>query len=226
MKLSIIVPVYNEVQTLNVLFEKLSQFNPANFEKEIIVVDDGSNDGSKSFLDKLQMQYNFNLIKHLQNQGKGVAIKTALTHATGDLTMFQDADLEYDPNDCYSLLEPFSNSNVQVVYGYRTDPGYKTFYFGNKIFTFFVNLLFQSNLRDPYSCYKIIRKSLLNQMRFESKGFEFEAEITAKILRRGIKIVQLPISYHPRTFQKGKKARFFRDGLKGLSTFLKYRLKN
>ncbi|MBI3952429.1 MAG: glycosyltransferase family 2 protein [Candidatus Doudnabacteria bacterium] len=218
MTLSIIIPVYNESETLEAVLEKVNRADTNGFEKEIIIIDDGSNPSLR------KSDFNgYLFIKHSKNLGKGAAIKTGLGLATGDIVLIQDADLEYEPQDFPSLLSPFSDPNVQAVYGYRTKPGYKSFYFGNKLFTGFVNMLFGSNLRDPYSGYKAIKKPLLDSLQLVSDKFEIEAEITSKLLKKKVKILQVPIAYYPRTFEKGKKIKFFKDGGKGLWTFLKYR---
>ena len=221
-KLSIIIPVFNEAATLNQVLQKVHAADVLGFEKEIIVIDDGSQDlMAQPPVEPLKTLY----FRHKTNQGKGAAIKTGLANASGDLVLIQDADLEYDPTDFPSLLSPFQNPQTQAVYGFRTKSGYKQFYFGNKIFTGFVNFLFGTDLKDPYTGYKVIQKALLDSLNLQSSGFEIEAEITSKLLKKKIKIVQVPISYYPRTFDKGKKIRFLRDGSRGIWTFFKYRLK-
>ncbi len=213
MKVSVIIPVHNEKETLPEILKQLQQLS---FEKEIIVVDDASTDGSlETITDVIK-------ITHAENLGKGAAIKSGLERATGEVVLIQDADLEYDPKDIAGLLKPFENSQTQVVFGYRTSPGYKLYYLGNKFFTFFVNLLFGSDLKDPYTGYKVVRTDLFKSLDLKNNGFEIEAEITSKILKRKISIVQVPISYHPRTFEKGKKIRLFRDGFRGLWTFFRF----
>lgn len=223
MKISIIIPVYNEQETIEAVLNKIIDSDTLGWEKEIIVVDDASTDSTAQALEPLK-NITFEHFRHEKNQGKGVAIKTGLAAATGDIILIQDADLEYDPKDYPVLLSPFALPETQVVFGYRTVAGYKTYYFGNKIFTGFVNMLFGSDLKDPYTGYKVIKKTLLESLNLKSRGFELEAEITSKLLKRKIKIIQVPISYQPRTFGKGKKARLLRDGAYGLWTFFKYRL--
>src|SRR3989344_2120064 len=219
MKVSIIIPVYNESETLlDIIGRVFAQ--PINCEKEIVIVDDKSTDSSLEILHRLKQEYNFALCEHPKNLGKGAALNTGLTQATGDIILFQDADLEYNPADWPKLIALFDDQRTQVVYGCRTSAGYKKYYLGSKVLTSFINLLYGADLKDPYTCYKVIRKSLLDNLEIKSVGFEFEAELTAKILRRGIQIIQVPISYNPRTFAEGKKIRFLRDGILGLWTFI------
>ncbi len=221
-KVSIIIPVFNEEKTIQTVLSQVRDASTLGLEKEIILVDDYSTDGTKALLG--QMKYpSIRIFYHETNLGKGAAIKTGLQNASGEIILIQDADLEYDPSDFPALLEPFNNSATQVVYGYRTTPGYKKYYLGNKIFTAFVNFLFGSDLKDPYTGYKVIKRDLMRSFNLENNGFEIEAEITSKLLMKKIKIIQVPISYNPRTFEKGKKIRFFKDGLRGLWVFLKYR---
>jgi glycosyltransferase involved in cell wall biosynthesis len=221
-KVSIVIPVYNERATIDEVVKQVSQSDTLGIQKEIILVDDGSVDGSVEYLKSLTAN-DIKVFLHTRNQGKGATIRTGLQSATGDIVLIQDADLEYDPKDYPGLLQPFLNSDTEVVYGYRTKPGYKLFYLGNKVFSWFVNLLYNSDLEDTYTGYKVIKRELFNSLNLKKNGFEIEAEITSKLLKRKVKIVQVPIEYNPRTYGKGKKIKFFKDGFRGLWTFIKFR---
>lgn len=223
MKLSIIIPVFNEKDTIEEVFKRLEALPGSNFEKEIIAVDDHSTDGTMELLQKLESKYNFVLLDHIKNMGKGAAIKTALQKVTGDYVIFQDADLEYDPEEYLKLTKALSH-DFPVVFGSRNlEPrqrGYLYCFLGVAILTKIINILFSSNLTDAYTCYKLIPAKLIKTMKIESNGFEIEAEITIKILKRKTTIKEIPINYHPRTYEKGKKIRVM-DGLIGLYTILK-----
>lgn len=221
MKLSIIIPTYNEGGTITEILERISDARlPSDWKKEIIIIDDGSRQPLKL--------KNHKIIRHEKNQGKGAAIKTALKYAEGDYILTQDADLEYDPSDYKKLLQAI-DYKTPVVYGSRnigsTNKGYLHYVLGAKILTSFINVLFGSKLTDSYTCYKLIPSSLIKSLDIKSNGFEIEAEITAKILKKKFPIKEVAISYNPRKFKEGKKIRF-KDGLKGLWTILKYRIQS
>ncbi|MDD5627327.1 MAG: glycosyltransferase family 2 protein [Patescibacteria group bacterium] len=226
MKLSIIIPVFNEENTIAKILEKVQQASSLNYEKEIIIIDDGSSDRTLTILKTLKNQLPLRLIHHSKNLGKGRAIRTALNKAEGSLILIQDADLEYDPED-YKVLLRSRNKDTPVVYGSRNlkpkQEGYLCCSLGVQILTGITNLLFRAKLTDIYTCYKLLPLTLARSLNLRTNGFEIEAEITAKILKRGIKIKEIPIHYYPRTFAQGKKIRF-QDGLKGLWTILKCRL--
>lgn len=223
MKLSIIIPVFNEKNTVEKVLDQLKLLPKADFEKEIIVVDDCSSDGTGDLLQKLETSYDFTLLRHTENRGKGAAIKTALEKVSGDYVIFQDADLEYAPNEYAKLIEAL-NSDFPVIFGSRNlkpkQKGYLFCFLGVAFLTRVINFLFRSNLTDSYTCYKLIPSKLIKDMAIESDGFEIEAELTVKILKRRIGIKEIPINYRPRTYGKGKKIRAI-DGLVGLYTILK-----
>ena len=223
MKLSVIIPAYNEVKTIR---QVLDQVRELELDLEIVVVDDGSTDGTRDILNELQGP-GLQVVFHKNNQGKGAAIRTGLTHCQGEVVIIQDADLEYDPSDYYALLKPFEDPACQVVYGSRIlkkdnpQGGFK-FYVGGRLVTLATNLLFFSRLTDEPTCYKLFRRDLIAGISLKGNGFELEPEITAKILRRGIKIHEIPISYNPRGILEGKKINA-KDGLLALWTLLRYR---
>ncbi|MDP3769557.1 MAG: glycosyltransferase family 2 protein [Candidatus Sungbacteria bacterium] len=211
MKLSIIIPVYNEKRTIAELLGRVSAAPVQNYIKEIILVNDGSNDGSKEVLPGLAAMHNARLISHRTNKGKGAAIRTALSYTTGDLVLIQDADLEYDPAD-YEKLLAAQSTDTPVVYGSRnlgkTNRGYSHYVLGAALLTRMTNLLFGAKLTDMYTCYKLFPRAMLNNLVLRQNGFSFEAEVTAKILKKHIPIVEVPIHYYPRSFSQGKKIRF------------------
>ncbi|MBU2564430.1 glycosyltransferase family 2 protein [Patescibacteria group bacterium] len=218
MKLSIIIPVFNEEKTLERAIKKVFKASILDFEKEIIVVDDKSTDKSLEILKKIK---GIKLLEHKKNFGKGKAIQTALKCVTGDYILIQDADLEYDPND-YSILLKDLNG---VVYGSRNinpeNRGYFIFVLGVRFLTSFINLIFNKKLTDSYTCYKLFPVDVLKSLNLKSSGFEIEAEITVKLLKKKINIKEVPIHYYPRKFKQGKKIKI-KDGLKGFFTILKY----
>lgn len=224
-KISIIIPVYNESETIETIMERIAAVPVLDYKKEIIVVDDGSNDGTKKILDVLKNSHGFILLKHERNLGKGAAIKTALKAVTGDLVLIQDADLEYDPSDIQKLLEA-SGEGAPVVYGSRNPGkkrGYFLFFLGGRFLTALLNFMFGSNLADINTGYKLFSSRALKNINLESNGFEFCEEVTAKILKSGCSIREVPVSYHPRKFSQGKKIRF-QDGLIGVWTIIKCRI--
>lgn len=224
MKVSIVIPSYNEAKTLPIIIKKvLVQKIP--YEKELIVVDDGSTDQTAKTADHFKNRKNIKWLKNLQNLGKGSSIARAIKIATGDLILIQDADLEYSPNDYPKLLKPFQDINVKVVYGSRVlddNPvSHWTFNLGGRLVTAITNLLFGINITDEPTGYKIFRSQILKKMKLKSKRFEFCPEVTAKIAKAGIKIVEVPISYNPRPVNQ-KKIKWW-DGLAAICYLLKYR---
>jgi len=225
-KLSIIVPVYNEVKTIREVIRRIQAVGEV--EKEIIIVDDGSNDGTRQELETLGMERleNITILFHKRNLGKGTAIRTGLEHAHGEIVIIQDADLEQDPADYPYLLEPFRNPEIQVVYGSRIlgsnpRPSW-SFYWGVRLLTWITNLLYGANITDEATGYKVFRTALLRELDLESVGFEFCPEVTAKVLRQGMQIYEVPIFYQPRSKEEGKKIRW-KDGAVAIWTLLKYR---
>ena len=225
--LSVVIPCYNEVNTvrdlvLRVLDEELVD--------EAIVVDDGSTDGSREVLKELESEQNDRLVClfHESNQGKGAALVTGFKRATGDVFVIQDADFEYDPREYALLLKPIQEGLAQVVYGSRFLGGpRKAMNFwnmvANKCLTLFTNILFNAILSDMETCYKCFRREVIDDMKINARGFEFEPEFTAKVLRKGIRIVEVPISYYGREYEEGKKIKWT-DALIAAWTLLRYRL--
>jgi dolichol-phosphate mannosyltransferase len=232
-KLSIIIPVYNESATITQVVERVLEVSLdgtlGGVEKEIVIVNDGSTDETGQVLDALAARWpnQLKIVHHERNRGKGAAIRTALDHATGDLVITQDADLEYDPQDYPALLAPFKDPAAQVVYGSRNlhaNPRSTwSFYWGGRLLSGIANFLYGSHITDEATGYKVFRTDLLRDLDLQSTRFEFCPEATAKILRRGIEIHETPISYQPRSFVEGKKINW-RDGLEAIWTLLKYRL--
>ncbi len=238
MKLSIIVPVYNEEKTVEEAIRKLEEFRPISWQKEIIVVDDGSTDATGVKIQSLQSMdesRNFKIFRHKKNLGKGAAVKTGIEHATGDYIIIQDADLEYDPAYIPKLLAPIHKGKIEVVYGTRLNrlphftgeertPRFFLHYIGNRFLSILTSVLYGQWLTDMETGYKIFPKSALKDIMLKSKGFDFEPEITVKLLKRRYKIVEVPITTTPRGYSEGKKLHTFRDGLIALWTLLKYRV--
>lgn len=229
MKISIIIPCYNEKKTILSLIKKVEDVDLGNIEKEIIIIDDFSSDGTRELIQDRLKKYK--LIFHNKNLGKGSALRTGFKHITGDIIIIQDADLEYDPNDYKNLIQPIIDKKYKVVYGSRernkqnkTHSGL-SFYLGGRVLTWLTNLLYRSELTDEPTCYKVFDKNLLLSIPLKCKKFEFCPEITAKILKKGIEIKEIPISYCPRTSKEGKKIKF-RDGVEAVWTLLKYRFIN
>ena len=222
--LSVIVPVYNECASVEAALRRVAA---VPIEKEIIVVDDGSTDGCREILDRLASELPIQVHGHPKNLGKGAAVQTGLRAAGGAIVLIQDADLEYDPDDYPALLRPIQTGRADVVYGSRFLGPHRASYFwhrlGNWIVTTFVNVLFNSSLTDVETGYKVFRREVIQGIRLRSKGFEFEIEITCKLLRGGRTIFEVPISYYGRTYAEGKKITW-RDGLVALGMTLWYRL--
>ncbi len=222
MILSVIIPAYNEAETIREIVERVRQ---VGVEKEIIVVDDGSTDGTTKILESLQSPGVMTAF-HERNQGKGAAIRTGIERATGDFVIIQDADLEYDPNEYPNLLGPLLAGQADVVYGSRflgrLERMSPVQWLGNRFLTLTTNLLYGTALSDMETCYKVIPTRILKDIKLESRGFEFEPEITAKLLRRGYRILEIPISYVGRSSNEGKKIDW-RHGWPALRALVKYR---
>lgn len=229
MKLSVVIPVYNEAATLA---EIIARVRATGLVDEIIVVDDASSDDSPTILSRLapDPQLPLTILRHEQNRGKGAGVRTGLAAVSGDFVLVQDADLEYNPADYPALLAPFKDDpTLEVVYGSRNlhyNPrSSKTFYWGGVLLSWITNLLYGSHITDEATGYKIIKTELLRDMKLETDGFEFCPEVTAKLLRQGIRIHEVPISYSPRSWEEGKKIQWY-DGLIAIWTLIKYRLKS
>ena len=230
MKISIIVPVYNEEKTLAKILDKLVSVD-LNLKKEILIIDDGSKDNTKKVaLDyiKKKKQKNIEFKFYLKkNGGKGSAVRQGIKLATGDIITIQDADLEYNPEDYKLLITPIINGTASVVYGSRilnknNEIGYFVYYLGNKFLTLLTKLLYFSGITDMETCYKVFRADIIKSIPLKSNKFDIEPEITAKILRKGVKIKEIPISYSPRTIEEGKKINW-KDGLHAILVLLKWR---
>ena len=229
-KLSIIIPVYNEVNTLEKILKNIEQVNTEGIKKEIILVDDGSTDGTRELLSRLETLNIYKISYHDKNMGKGAAIRTGLKLITGEIVIIQDADLEYDPGDYLKLLVPFKENNADVVYGSRfADSENKNTFgllqkLGNMSLTLLTNLLYGSNITDMETCYKVFRYDVIKNINIKSNRFDFEPEISAKIMKNKYKIVEISIKYNKRSYHEGKKIKFFKDGTIALLTLLRYRI--
>lgn len=226
-KLSIIIPVYNEQNTIDEILKRVYEVSLPEWEKEIFVIDDGSTDGTRKRLKKWEKKVS--VIYKKKNEGKGSAVSIGFSRATGDIILIQDADLEYSPSDYPVLLDPFENEQVDVVYGSRfLGPHLSTMFVyaqGNKFVTLVTNVLFNTNITDMETGFKVMRKKVAEGMRIRAKRFDMEPEITVKILKQGYQIYEVPISYFGRKFSEGKKLTW-KDGVVALWTLIKYRFTN
>ena len=225
LKLSVIIPAYNEEKTINDVISAVLKVPLKNIKKEAIIVDDFSTDNTRNILKKIRAK-NIKIFFHERNLGKGSAIRTALKHATGDIILVQDADLEYNPEEYPKLLEPIINNKAKVVYGVRFTkqhkPRYIIYYLGNLVLTFITNLLYNSKIRDMETGYKVFDKEVIKNIELKARKFDFEPEITAKILKKGYKIYEVPVSYLSRSVKEGKKIGW-KDGLEAIYYLVKYK---
>ncbi len=224
MKLSIVIPAYNEEKTLSRVLNKVESAFVFGLDKEIIIIDDGSSDLTKEILKNLESKYK--ILYHPRNLGKGAAIRTGFKQATGDIILVQDADLELSPDDYPLLLKPILDKKTKVVFGSRTvtDNPYlfTSYYLGGKVISRLVQLLYGTYLSDVYVGYKAFNKEVLDKLNLKSSGFEIEAELAVKTLKQKEPIAEVAISYNPRTRAEGKKINW-KDGAKAISTIIKYR---
>jgi len=208
MKISVIVPVYNEEKTLQAI---LKEIKAVAIDKEIIIVDDGSTDGTKKILESLT-EDNIKKVFHSKNQGKGAAIRSALPHISGDIVIIQDADLEYHPDEYQLLIDPIVKKRADVVFGSRFIGAHRCFlfthYVGNTIVNLIANILYNTNLSDFMTCYKAFKKETIKGVDITSNRFGFEAEITAEMFMRGLRVYEVPISYSGRNYCEGKKIKW------------------
>jgi glycosyltransferase involved in cell wall biosynthesis len=224
MKLSIVMPVYNEAKTLVEIVERVTA---AKLADEIVIVDDGSQDGSPQILKTLDGHNGVRVITHAKNQGKGAAVRTGIQAAQGDLILIQDADLEYDPRDYAKLLDPIETAGADVVYGSRFlgGPRRPTMFWhmvANKLLTFLTNILYNNILTDMETGYKLFKREALQGITIRSNSFNFEPEITAKLLKRRVRIFEVPISFNPRDYSEGKKIKL-KDAFEAVWALLWYR---
>lgn len=228
LKLTVIIPVYNEEKTVEKIIRKVKNAKLNAVKKEIIVVDDCSTDSTPDLLKKLKNRQ-IKAFFHKKNMGKGAAIRTGLENSNGDIILIQDADLEYSPHEYKKLLKPIVEGNAKVVYGSRLESirkninnMYKLHYIGNLFLTMLTNLLYGSRITDMETGYKVFRREVVKNIRLRADRFDFEPEITAKILKKGFRIEEVPIDFAGRKFEEGKKITWV-DGIKAAYCLLKYR---
>lgn len=224
MNLSVIIPVYNEVHNINTIVKRVQDTKLAT---EIVIVDDGSKDGTRDILQKMDGKKKVRVIMHEKNQGKGAAVVTGMKAAKGDVLLIQDADLEYDPREYPTLLKPIQEGIADVVYGSRFlgGPHRVTMFWhqvANKLLTFMTNILYDSILTDMETGYKVFRRNVIEGMTIKAKRFNFEPEFTAKILKRKHRIFEVSISFNPRDYSEGKKIKFH-DAFEAVWALIKYR---
>jgi len=227
MLLSVIIPVYNERNTILKILEKVKSVKIDKIDKEIIIVDDFSTDGTREILESLKgKDEKLKIIFQKKHVGKGFAIRTALKFVEGEIVLIQDADLEYDPNEYPKLIEPILEGKAKVVYGSRVlkkNPKASIiFYIGGRFLSFLTNLLYGTNITDEPTGYKVFSTDVLKSIDLKCLGFEFCPEVTAKVAKKGYKIYEVPINYNPRSIKEGKKIRF-KDALKAVFTLIKYK---
>jgi len=226
MRLSIIIPAFNEKDTILEVLRRVREVPLPQIEKEIIVVDDGSTDGTRELLQAEGSKGDLKIIYHEHNRGKGAALRSGIREATGDYILVQDADLEYDPQDYPRLLDPIRKGKAEVVYGSRFTGERRNMFFhhwlGNRFLTLVTNILYNTTLSDMETGYKVWKAEVVKGIKIKANRFDFEPEVTAKVLKQGIRIYEVPISYAGREYSEGKKTTW-RDGIVALWTLLKYR---
>jgi glycosyltransferase involved in cell wall biosynthesis len=226
MKISIVIPCFNEIQTIAEIIQKVESVELGQ-DKELIIVDDCSTDGTRDYLTSLDKSENLKVINHEVNLGKGAALQTGFAHVTGDVIIVQDADLEYDPGEYPKLLRPILDGKADVVYGSRFmgSESHRVLYFwhslGNRFLTLLSNVFTNLNLTDMEVCYKVFKRKVLDEIQLKEKRFGFEPEFTAKIARNGYTVYEVGVSYYGRTYSEGKKINW-RDGFRAIYVILKY----
>lgn len=228
MLLSIIIPVYNEKNTINVIIQKIRNVKLPNIDKEIVIIDDGSNDGSKEIIQKIKYS-NIRKFYHKKNKGKGAAVRTGFKHVKGDIILIQDADLEYNPNEYYKLIKPIFYGKTQVVYGSRFKGqrffskqrwGLPLHYIGNKLLSFTLGLFYFVYITDIETCYKCFTKKIAKKIKLKENDFKIEVEITIQLIKNNFNIIEVPINYKHRFHKEGKKINLT-DGLKAFFYLVK-----
>ncbi len=224
MKLSIVMPVYNEKNTIGTILE-LVRNTP--FEKEIVIIDDCSTDGTRDILKAMESDPNLKILYHPENRGKGAALSTGFKEVSGDIVIVQDADLEYDPSEYSLLIKPITDGKADVVYGSRFLGGpRRVLYFwhtvGNRMLTLLSNMMTDLNLTDMETCYKVFKREILEDIEIKSRRFGIEPEITAKIAKKGVRIYEIPISYNGRKYSEGKKIGW-KDAVNAFYTIIRFR---
>lgn len=225
-KITIVIPVFNELNTLRPILKKVDEADFCGLEKEVILIDDCSTDGTREILGELKDKYT--ILYHDKNMGKGAAVRTGFKHATGDIVVIQDADLEYDPRDYEPLINLILEDKADVAFGSRLldnkpSPSFMLAnLLANKFITFLANVLYNTNLTDIESCYKAFKTEVIKDVEIKSNRFDFEPEITAKILKKGVRLKELPVSYNARSYEEGKKITW-KDGFHALWVLFKFR---
>jgi glycosyltransferase involved in cell wall biosynthesis len=224
MNITVLIPVYNEINTIQEIIQRVQSMDVA---REILIIDDGSQDGTRDLLQKMDAQNGIRVILHERNQGKGAAVRTGIKAAQGDIILIQDADLEYDPRDYPKLLQPIEEGLADVVYGSRflggpRRPAMFWHMVANKLLTLMTNILYDTILTDMETGYKVFRREIVEEMPLHAKRFEFEPEFTAKILKRQVRIFEVPITFNPRDYNEGKKIGI-QDAFEAVWALIKYR---
>ncbi|PIN86246.1 glycosyl transferase [Candidatus Woesearchaeota archaeon CG10_big_fil_rev_8_21_14_0_10_44_13] len=225
MKLSIVIPVYNEEKTIDEVIRRVQDVDLGGIKKEIIIVDDFSTDRTRAILKKIKDK-DIRVFYNEKNRGKGASVREGFSRATGDFIIIQDADMEYDLNDYHKLLQPLLQGKADVVYGSRFmakhKARYRLYYLGNLLISLVASVLFMKRITDVETCYKVFRKDVIKSLGLKANRFELEPEITAKVVKKGYNIIEVPIHYKCRSFDEGKKISW-RDGVKAIYYLLKYR---